>query len=136
MKMKEGKEVWIRSIRREKHIYEQNRGRPTFQKSWNDKMKGKKDQRYKGFKPPFFKNNSRANKQGHSTQNEHNTTYSFGKRARQQHVQCWGCQRNHLHRDYPHKGERIRTVHNIQEAGIMEDMGGNMPRIYASLYNK
>jgi hypothetical protein len=46
------------TIRREKNLYEQSRGRPIFQKYWNDKMKGKRDQRQKGFKPPFFKNNS------------------------------------------------------------------------------
>jgi hypothetical protein len=46
------------AIRREKNIYEYNRARPFFQKYWNDKMKGKKDKRKKGFKPPFFKNNS------------------------------------------------------------------------------
>ena len=32
-----------------------------FQKAWNDKMKGEKDQMKKGFKPPFFKNNSQEN---------------------------------------------------------------------------
>jgi hypothetical protein len=41
------------AIRREKHLYEQSRGRPIFQKAWNDKMKGKKEKRKKGFKPPF-----------------------------------------------------------------------------------
>jgi hypothetical protein len=51
-------------------------------------------------------------------------------------MQCWGCEGNHLYRDFPHKGERMRTIHNIQEAETMEDMGGNMPRIYAALDNK
>jgi hypothetical protein len=124
------------AIRREKHLYEQSRGRPVFQKSWNDKMKGKKDQRKKGFKPPFFKNNSQENQQGQSTQNEHKTADSFGKRPRKQPVQCWGCEGNHLYRDFPHKGERMRIVHNIQEDEIVEYMGGNMPRIYAALDNK
>jgi hypothetical protein len=45
-------------------------------------MKGKKEKRKKGFKPPFFKNNSQANQQGQSTQNEHKTIDSFGKRLR------------------------------------------------------
>jgi hypothetical protein len=49
------------TIRRVRHLYEKRKGRPIFQKSWNDKMKGKKDQRKKGFKPPLFKNNSQAN---------------------------------------------------------------------------
>jgi hypothetical protein len=67
------------SIRRENHLYKQSKGMLVFQKTWNDKMKGKNDQRKKGFKPPFFKNNSQANQQGKSTQNEHKTAYSFGK---------------------------------------------------------
>jgi hypothetical protein len=33
-------------------------------KAWNDKIKGKKDQRQEVFKPPFFRNNSQANQQG------------------------------------------------------------------------
>jgi hypothetical protein len=61
---------------------------------------------------------------------------SFGKRPRQELVQFWGFEGNHLYRDYPHKEERMRTVHNIQEAEIIEDMGGNMQSIYVSLDNK
>jgi hypothetical protein len=45
------------AIRREKHLYEKSRGRSVFQKEWNDNMKGKKEKRKNGFKPPFFKNN-------------------------------------------------------------------------------
>jgi hypothetical protein len=33
------------TIRRARRLYEQSKGRPVFQKAWNDKMKGKKDQR-------------------------------------------------------------------------------------------
>ena len=46
------------TIRRARHIYEQCRGRPVFQKAWNENMKGKKDHRQKGFKPPFFNINT------------------------------------------------------------------------------
>jgi hypothetical protein len=99
-------------------------------------MIGKRDQRKKGFNPPFFINNSQANQQGQSTQNEHKKTNSFGKRPRQQPVQCWGCEGNHLYRDCPHKEERMRIVHNIQEAETVEDMGGSTSRIYAALDNK
>jgi predicted aspartyl protease len=124
------------SIRRARHIYEQNKGRTIFQKAWNDKMEVKKDHRHKGFKPPFFKNNYQANQQVQLAQNEHKTVETFGKMPRQQPVQCWGCEGNHLYRDYPHKGERMRTVHNIQEVETVDDMGGNMPRIYVALENK
>jgi hypothetical protein len=47
-----------------------------------------------------------------------------------------GCEENHLYRDLPHKGERTRTIHNIKEAKTIQDMGGNMPRIYVALDNK
>ena len=33
------------TISRARHLYEQSKGRSIFQKDWNDKMKGKKDQR-------------------------------------------------------------------------------------------
>jgi hypothetical protein len=81
-------------------------------------------------------NNSQENKQGQSTQNEHKTADSFGKMPRQQSVQCWGCGGNHLHRDCPHKGERMGTVHKIQEDETMEDMGKSIPRMYAAFDNK
>jgi hypothetical protein len=48
-------------------------------------------------------------------------------------MQCWGCERNHLYMDCPHKGERMIIVHNIWEAETIEYMGGNMPRIYVAL---
>jgi hypothetical protein len=41
------------AIRRENNIYEKSIGRQVFQRTWNDKMKGKRDQRKKCFKPPF-----------------------------------------------------------------------------------
>jgi hypothetical protein len=124
------------SIRRSRHLNEQSRGRPIFQKDWNDKIEGKNDQRKKGFKPPFFKNKNQANQQGQSTQNEHKTADSFGKRPRQQPVQCLGCEGNHLYKDYPHKGEITRTIHNIQEVEMVEEKGVNMLRIYVALDNK
>jgi hypothetical protein len=102
------------TIRRSIHIYEKSIGRLVFQKAWNGKMKGKKDQRQKDFKTPFFRNISQANRQGKPTQNEHKTAYSLGKRSMQQPVQCWGCEGNNLYRDFPHKRERMRTIHNIQ----------------------
>jgi hypothetical protein len=107
-----------------------------FQKAWNDKMKGKKDKRHKGFNPPFLRNNSQEIQQGQSAQNEKKTADYFGKRPRLQPLQCGGCEGNHLYRDFPHKGERMSIFHNIQKAKTMEYMGGIMPSIYASLDNK
>jgi hypothetical protein len=66
------------TIRRARHLYKQRKGRPMFQKAWNDKTKEKDDQMKKGFKPSFFKNNSQANQKGHTTQNDQNNADSFG----------------------------------------------------------
>jgi hypothetical protein len=44
------------TIRREKCLYDQHRGKPTFQRAWEDKKKFKKEQRQRRIKPLFFKN--------------------------------------------------------------------------------
>jgi hypothetical protein len=41
-----------------------------------------------------------------------------------------------MHRDFPQRGEKVRTVHSVQQAATVEDMGRNVPRIYAALDNK
>jgi hypothetical protein len=120
------------AIRRAKCLYDQHRGRPTFQKAWEDKKKGKMEQRKKGHKPPFFRNSS----QGKPTQNEPRMTETLGKRPRKQPIKCWGCEGDHMYRDFPHRGERVKIVHNVQQVDTVEDMGRSMPRIYAALDNK
>jgi hypothetical protein len=90
----------------------------------------------KWFRPPFYRNISQTYHQAKSTQNDPKMTYLFGKRPRQHHIKCWGCEGDHLYTDLPHKGENIRIVQNIQEFDIVEDIGRSMPRIYASLDNK
>ena len=51
-------------------------------------------------------------------------------------MKCWGCEGDHMYNDYPHRGEKVRNVHNVKQAETMEDMGKNLPRIYEALYNK
>ena len=41
-----------------------------------------------------------------------------------------------MFKDCPHTGEKVRTVHNVQQDEIVEDMGRKVPRIYAALDNK
>jgi hypothetical protein len=41
-----------------------------------------------------------------------------------------------MYRVCPHRGEKVRTVHNVQQANTVGDMGRNVPRIYASMDNK
>jgi hypothetical protein len=47
-------------------------------------------------------------------------------------IQCWGCKEDHLYKDCPHRKERVKTMHNIQEDTTVEDMG----RIYADLNDR
>jgi hypothetical protein len=47
-----------------------------------------------------------------------------------------GCKGDHKYRDCPHKSEKVRVFHNVQQAKTMEDMGRRVPRIYAALDNK
>jgi hypothetical protein len=59
-----------------------------------------------------------------------------GKRPRKPPIQCWGCKGDHMYRYCPHRGEKMRNFHNVQQDETVEDMGRNVPRIYASLDNK
>jgi hypothetical protein len=63
-------------------------------------------------------------------------TYSLRKRLRQQPIKCCGCEGDHMYKYFPHKGDMMRIVHNIQEANIVEYMGRSMPRIYETLDNR
>jgi hypothetical protein len=90
------------------------------------------EQRKKGTKPPLFKNNS----QGQPTSKEPEMIETLGKIPRKPPIQCWGCGGDHMYRYFPHRGEKVRIVHNVQQTDTVEDMGKNVPRIYATLDNK
>jgi hypothetical protein len=51
-------------------------------------------------------------------------------------MECWGCKGNHRYRDFPHRNEKVRAVHNVQQTKAVEDMGSRVPRIDASLDSK
>jgi hypothetical protein len=38
--------------------------------------------------------------------------------------------------DFPHRGEKVKNVHNVQQANTVEYIGRNVPRIYTTLDNK
>jgi hypothetical protein len=38
-----------------------------------------------------------------------------------------------MYKYFPYKEDKMSILHNIQEVTIMEDMGKNIPRIYATL---
>jgi hypothetical protein len=90
------------------------------------------EHRKKGSKPPFFINNS----QSQPASREPRMIETVGKRPRKPPIQCWGCGGDHMYKYFPHKGEKVRIVHNVQQYDTMEDMGRNVPRIYAALGNK
>jgi hypothetical protein len=52
------------AMREDKYLNEKNKGIPTFQKYWDDKKRGKMDQRNKGFKILFIMNSSQAYQDG------------------------------------------------------------------------
>jgi hypothetical protein len=57
-------------------------------------------------------------------------------RSRQQLMKCWDCDRNHMFRDCPQRGEKVRNTHNVLKDATFEEMGGSVPRIYVALDNK
>jgi hypothetical protein len=75
------------TIRSEKCVYENQRENPTFRKAWDDQKKFMKEQRQKGNKPPFFRNNP----QGQPSFREQRMVDVGGQRPRHMPIQCWGC---------------------------------------------
>ena len=90
------------------------------------------DQRKKGTKPQFLRNSP----QGKPSFRELRKAEVGGKMPRPPPMECWGCKGNHRYRYCPHVNDKVRVVHNVQQAETLEDMGNKMPRIYAALDNK
>jgi hypothetical protein len=59
----------------------------------------------------------------------------MGQRPRKPPIQCWGCGGDDMYIDFPHRGKKVRIVHNVQQDEIVEDISINVPRIYTSLDN-
>jgi hypothetical protein len=51
-------------------------------------------------------------------------------------MECWVCKGNHVYRDCPHRNDKVRTSHNVQQVEIVEEMGRRVPRFYIALDNK
>jgi hypothetical protein len=97
------------TIRRDKCLYDKHGGGSNLQKAWEEKKKSTMEQKRKGTKPPFFRNNS----QGKPMPKEPKMIETMVERPRQRTIQCWGCGRDHMYRDFPHRGEKLWTVHNV-----------------------
>jgi hypothetical protein len=100
------------------------------------RRKGRMDQRKKGFKPPFIRNISQLYQQGKPSQGDHKMTESLGKRPRKQSIKCWGCEGDHMYKYFPHQGDKMKIFHSVNKEETIEDVGKNMPRIYATLDNR
>jgi hypothetical protein len=120
------------TIRSVKCLYEKQREEPTLWKAWEDKKKFKMDKRKKGTKPPFFRNSP----QGKPYFREPRKVEVGGQMPRPPPMECWGCKESHRYKYFPHKNDKVRVVHNVQQTKKVEDMGSRMPRIYATLDNK
>jgi hypothetical protein len=70
------------AIRKDKYLYEQGQGRESLQKSWKDKNNANSDQRRKGFKPPFNRNETNRDHQDQYAKGDFKKEDSFGKRGR------------------------------------------------------
>jgi hypothetical protein len=86
------------AIRKAKYLYEKGQGRESLQKYWKDKKNEKSDQRRKGFKPPFNRNEPNRNHQDQYAKGDSKKENSLGKRGRAP-IQCWGCKEDHLYKD-------------------------------------
>ena len=118
------------AIRKAMHVYEQNKGKTDFRKSWKDKKQDQQNQRKKGFKPLPFRENASQQKQGIA--NDHKTPGLDGRKRRQP-IECWSCGGDHLQRFCPQQDKNVKTAYNIQEEETVENATRGMPRIYAAL---
>ena len=41
-----------------------------------------------------------------------------------------------MYKGFPQRGDRMRNVHNLQEASTVQNVGKNISRIYATLDNR
>jgi hypothetical protein len=72
----------IEAIKKDKYLYEQGQGRESLQKYWKEKKNVKSNQRRKGFRPPFNRNEPNRNHQDQYAKGYFKKEYSLGKRGR------------------------------------------------------
>jgi hypothetical protein len=90
------------------------------------------DQRKKGANLSFFRNIP----QGQPAFRETKKVEVGGKLPRHPPMECWCCKWNHRYIDFPHRNDKVRVVHNVQQEKTVEYMGSIITRIYATLDNK
>jgi len=98
-------------------------------------LKDKQDQRKKGYKTPLSKNIPPTYSMNLNQPSESKMAETARKNLRHP-IKCWGCGEEHFFRDCPRKGNKGETIHNLQEATMVEDVGKSIPPIYVALDNK
>jgi hypothetical protein len=63
-------------------------------------------------------------------------TESLGKRSRNHPIKCWGCGGDHMYKYFPHRGDKMNTLHSIKKEEAIEDVGKRILSIYAALENR
>jgi hypothetical protein len=97
------------TIRKAMCLYDQHKGKLTFQRAWEDKRKFKREQMQKGNKPPFFRNNP----QEQPVLREPGMVEVGGQRPRKTPMQHWGYNGDHKYKYFPHIKDKVRFVHNV-----------------------
>jgi hypothetical protein len=59
-----------------------------------------------------------------------------GKIPRPTPMKFWGCKGDHRYRDCPHRKDKVRDFHNVQQDETVEEIGRRVPRIYVAMDNK
>jgi hypothetical protein len=81
-------------------------------------MKKNMEQRKKGDKPHIFRNNA----QGKPILQDPIMSEIVGKNPWKKSIHCCIYGSNHTCIDFPQTGDKSRTLHNVQQAGIVEDI--------------
>jgi hypothetical protein len=63
-------------------------------------------------------------------------TKSLGKRPMKQPIKCWGCEGDHIYKDFRHQGDNMNIFQSIKKEETTKDVGKSIPRIYATLENR
>jgi hypothetical protein len=121
--------------------YDQYKQRSEIPKAWKDKKQDRMNQWKKGFQPTPFQNMEKNFQRKYFHSNNQNTqgggrpvnlgAKKIGDNPREP-LKCWECGEPHLRRNCPRLTSAARTtVHNLQEASTVGDVGRSMHIINA-----
>jgi hypothetical protein len=123
--------------------YDQYKQRSEFPKAWKYKKQDRMNQWMKGYQPTPLWNAPKSFPRKYFHSNNQNTqgggklvnlgTKKFGDNLREL-LKCWECGEPHLRRNCPRLTSATRTtVHNLQEASTVGDVGRSLHKINADV---